>query len=155
MNEFISSGAAIPSSALIAIALIIHCLTSSKKPICAETNTNQNEVTKWRHRLGLTVESASELLGVPTETILGLESGKYDITRRTKLAMLACELAYIGADQYIKAHPNPSHNYSHKNHVEYLGRQAIRKRFLDEGFNNQKEPLIITIPPKSLIHYAK
>lgn len=151
MNEYI------PSGVVTAIALILYyfIFSMSKKPLYDEKPININEVTEWRYRLKLTVESAAEILGVPEDTLLGLESGKYDITKRTKLALLACELAYIAADQYVKDHPNQSHNYTHRGYANALGRIEIRKSFLDKGFNNRSDTLIITIPPNSSIHYIK
>ena len=149
MNEYI------PSGVVTAIALILYCFifSRSRKPLYEEKPININEVTDWRYRLKLTVESAAEILGVPEDTLLGLESGKYDITKRTKLALLACELAYIAADQYVKDYPSQSHNYTHRGYANALGRIAIRKSFLDEGFNNRSDPLIITISPNSSIQY--
>jgi len=111
------------------------------------------EFREWRYRLGLSQTAAAELLGVHRVTLANWELGKNPILAQTRLAALACELAYIAADQYVKNNPSPSHNYSHKNHVEALGRIAIRERFINDGLNNQKNPLLITIPSKSLIHF--
>ena len=136
----------------IAVALLVYYNPISTKPLYKGTPVNINELTEWRQRLKLTVEMASELLGVPEDTLLGLESGKYDITKRTKLVILACELAYIAADQYIKANPSKLNNNGNKNRSEALGRQRIRGGIINEGKNVLKKPLSITLHPESLIH---
>ena len=110
------------------------------------------EFREWRFRLGLTTEASAELLGVSKDTVLGWELGKHPITKQTHLATLACELAYIAADQYIKIHPVISHNLTHKNQVEALGRRYIRDGIIN-GRNPVSNELSILIPPKSLIHY--
>ena len=147
----------IPSGAVTAIALIIYFFISSKsrKPLYEEKPIHINEVTEWRHRLGITVETACELLGVPEDTFLGLESGKYDITKRTKLALLACELAYISAEQHIKGNPKAFPNGQYRGYSIFHARKKIVSDILNEGKNGFSFPLIITIAPKSLIHYIK
>ncbi len=113
------------------------------------------EFREWRYRLGLSQTAAAELLGVHRVTLANWELGKYPIETQTRLAALACELAYIAADQFVKDHPSTLNNIGAKNLVEHQGRIVIRERFINEGFNNQKNLLLITIPSKSLIQYIK
>lgn len=113
------------------------------------------EFTEWRYRLDLTKDAAADLLGVQKDTVLGWELGKYPIQKQTQLATLACELAYIAADQFVKDNPSALNNIGAKKLVEHQGEIVIRERFLNEGFNNQKKPLLITIPSKSLIQFNK
>ena len=113
------------------------------------------EFTEWRYRLGLSREAAAELLGVHRVALANWELGKPPIEKQTQLACLACELAYIAADQFVNDYPSTLNNTGSKNLVEHQGKIVIRDRFLNEGFNNQKKPLLVTIPPKSLIHYVK
>jgi transcriptional regulator with XRE-family HTH domain len=98
------------------------------------------EFIEWRFRLGLTREASAELLGVSKDTVLGWELGKYPITKQTRLAALACELAYIAADQYVKANPSALNNIGHKNYAEHHGR-----RYLRDGIMNGKNPISIEI----------
>jgi DNA-binding XRE family transcriptional regulator len=112
------------------------------------------EFTEWRYRLGLSRDAATALLGVTKDTVTGWELGKYHIEKQTQLATLACEFAYIAADQYVKAHPNPSNNFSHKNQCEAIGRQCIRDGIIT-GRNPISNELSILLPPKSLIQHLK
>ena len=109
------------------------------------------EFTEWRHRLGLTTEASAELLGVSKDAVMDWELGKCPITKQTRLATLACELAYIAADQYVKAHPYPSVNNGIKNFVAHSGRKKIREGIIN-GRNPIKRELSILLAPKSLIH---
>ena len=113
------------------------------------------EFTEWRYRLGLTRGNAADLLGIHKDAVASFENGKTPIDKLTQLATLACELAYIAADQFAKDYPSTLTNIGAKNLVEAQGRQRIRERFINEGRNNQAKPLIITILPESLIHYIK
>lgn len=110
------------------------------------------ESREWRFRLGLTTETSAELLGVSKDTVSGWELGKHPITKQTRLATLACELAYIAADQYVKAHPYPSVNNGIRNFVAYSGRRHIRDGIIN-GRNPIKRELSILLAPKSLIQY--
>lgn len=109
------------------------------------------EFREWRFRLGLTTETSAELLGVSKDTVSGWELGKHPITKQTRLATLACELAYIAADQYVKAHPYPSVNNGIRNFVAHSGRRRIRDGIIN-GRNPIKRELSILLAPKSLIH---
>lgn len=109
------------------------------------------EFTEWRYRLELSQERAAELLGVSKNTVLDWELGKRPITKQTRLATLACELAYIAADQYVKANPSTFNNIGHKNYVEHHGRRHIRDGIIN-GRNPIKRELSILLAPKSLIH---
>ena len=109
------------------------------------------EFREWRFRLGLTTEASAELLGVSKDAVLGWELGKHPITKQTRLATLACELAYIAADQYVKAHPYPSVNNGIKNFVAHSGRKKIREGIIN-GRNAIERELSIVLAPKSLIH---
>ena len=111
------------------------------------------EFTEWRYRLRLTKEAAADLLGAHKDTVASWENGKAPIDKLTQLATLACELAYIAADQFAKDYPSTLNNIGAKNLVEAQGRQRIRERFISEGRNSQAKPLIITILPESFIHY--
>jgi len=113
------------------------------------------ELTEWRYRLGLSQTAAAELLGVHRVTLANWELGKHPIEKQTRLACLACELAYIAADQYVKDHPAKLNNIGAKNLVEHQGKIGIREKFLNDGFNYQDKPLLISIPPESLIQYIK
>ena len=110
------------------------------------------EFKEWRFRLGITTETSAELLGVSKDTVLGWELGNYPITKQTRLATLACELAYIAADQYVKAHPYPSVNNGIRNFVAHSGRKKIREGIIN-GRNAIERELSIVLAPKSLIHY--
>jgi transcriptional regulator with XRE-family HTH domain len=110
------------------------------------------EFRQWRFRLGLTTEASAELLGISKDTVLGWELGKHPITKQTRLATLACELAYIAADQYIKAHPYPSVNNGIRNFVAHSGRKKIREGIIN-GRNAIERELSIVLAPKSLIQY--
>ena len=136
----------------IAIALLVYYNPISIKPLYQSTPVNINELTEWRHRLGLAEITAADLLGISLKDYERLENCKNPIDRITQLACLACELAYIAADQYVKAHPVISHNLTHKNQVEALGRRYIRDGIIN-GRNPVSNELSILIPPKSLIHY--
>ena len=109
------------------------------------------EFTEWRFRLGLSQERAAELLGVHSFTVVSWELGKHPITKQARLATLACELAYIAADQYVKAHPYPSVNNGIKNFVAHSGRKKIREGIIN-GRNPIERELSILLAPKSLIH---
>ena len=109
------------------------------------------EFTEWRHRLGLTTEASAELLGVSKDAVMDWELGKCPITKQTRLATLACELAYIAADQYVKANPSTLNNIGHKNYAEHHGRRHIRDGIIN-GRNPIKRELSILLAPKSLIH---
>jgi hypothetical protein len=136
----------------IAIALLIYYNPISIKPLYQSTSVNINELTEWRHRLGIAEIAAADLLGISLRDYEKLEDCKNPIDKITQLACLACELAYIAADQYVKAHPNSSHNFSHKNQAEALGRQHIRSGIIN-GKNPIERELSILLPSKSLIHY--
>jgi len=110
------------------------------------------EFISWRSRLGLSQEAAADLLGVHRITIVKWEISIFKISRQTQLACLACELAYIAADQFVKDHPSPLNNFSLKNHSEGQGRQRIREGILNEGKNILKKPILITLLPESFIH---
>ena len=109
------------------------------------------EFTEWRYRLGLTTEASAELLGVSKDTVLDWELGKCPITKQTRLATLACDLAYIAADQYVKANPSTLNNIGSKNYVEHHGRRYIRDGIIN-GRNPIKRELSILLAPKSCIH---
>ena len=109
------------------------------------------ELTEWRYRLGLSQERAAKLLGVSKDAVLDWELGKCPITKQTRLATLACELAYIAADQYVKANPSTLNNIGSKNYVEHHGRRHIRDGIIN-GRNPIKRELSILLAPKSLIH---
>lgn len=113
---------------------------------------NIYEFKEWRFRLGLSVEATAELLGVSKATVLGWEIGTFKITKQTQLATLACELAYIAADQYVKAHPYPSVNNGIRNFVAQSGRKKIREGIIN-GRNTIERELSIILAPKSLIQY--
>jgi DNA-binding XRE family transcriptional regulator len=113
------------------------------------------DIKDWRYRLGITQEKAAELLGVHRISYINWETGSVPVSKPVELALLACEVAYIAADQYVASNPVISHNITHKNQSETLGRIAIRKAFINEGRNNQKKPLIITLLPESVINYIK
>ena len=110
------------------------------------------EFTEWRFRLGLSQERAAELLGVSKDTVLGWELGKHPITKQTRLATLACELAYIAADQYVIAHPSTLNNIGTKNYVEHHGRRYIRNGIIN-GRNVIEGEISILLAPKPLIQY--
>ena len=109
------------------------------------------EFTEWRHRLRLTTEASAELLGVSKDAVMDWELGKCPITKQTRLATLACELAYIAADQYVKANPSTLNNIGSKNYVEHHGRQHIRDGIIN-GRNPIESRLLILLAPKSRIH---
>ena len=109
------------------------------------------EFTEWRHRLGLTTEASAELLGVSKDTVMDWELGKSPIQKQTQLATLACELAYIAADQYVKANPSTLNNIGSKNYAEHHGRRHIRDGIIN-GRNPIKRELSILLAPKSCIH---
>lgn len=136
----------------IAVVLLVYYFTSSSKSLYEGTPVNINELTEWRQRLGITEFAAAELLGISLKDYERLENFKNPIDKITQLACLACELAYIAADQYVKTHPVISHNLTHKNQVEALGRRYIRDGIIN-GRNPVSNELSILIPPKSLIHY--
>ncbi|MBU3640819.1 helix-turn-helix domain-containing protein [Polynucleobacter sp. Fuers-14] len=112
------------------------------------------EFNEWRFRLGLSVQATAELLGVSRDTVLGWQIGKHPISKQTQLATLACEIAYIGAKQFIKANPSSLNNFSLRNQSEFLGRKNIREGIID-GRNILERELPIVLAPKSLIHYIK
>jgi transcriptional regulator with XRE-family HTH domain len=109
------------------------------------------EFTEWRYRLGLTTEASAELLGVHKDVIASWELGKSPIEKQTQLATLACELAYIAADQYVKAYPSTLNNIGSKNYVEHHRRRHIRDGIIN-GRNPIERGLSILLAPKSLIH---
>ncbi len=108
------------------------------------------EFTEWRYRLGLSREATAQLLGVHKDVVASWELGNSPIEKQTQLATLACELAYISADQYVNANPSTLNNIGTKNYVEHHGRRYIRN-----GVINRRNPiesgLSILLPPKSLI----
>ena len=110
------------------------------------------EFISWRSRLGLSQEAAADLLGVHRITIAKWEISIFKISRQTQLAYLACELAYIAADQFVKDHPSLLTNFSLKNHSEGQGKQRIREGILNEGKNILKHPILITLLPESFIY---
>lgn len=112
-------------------------------------------IKQWRSRLNITQEKAAELLGVHRVTYTNWELGKHPIEKQTQLACLACELAYIAADQYVKTYPYPSVNNGIRNFVAHSGKNKIIKAFLDEGKNERSNELSINILPKSFIQYIK
>ena len=109
------------------------------------------EFTEWRFRLGLSREATAELLGVHKDVAASWELGNSPIEKQTQLATLACELAYIAADQYVKANPSTLNNIGHKNYAEHHGRRHIRDGIIN-GRNPIKRELSILLAPKSLIH---
>jgi transcriptional regulator with XRE-family HTH domain len=109
------------------------------------------EFTEWRFRLGLSREATAELLGVHKDIVASWELGNSPIEKHTQLATLACELAYIAADQYVKANPSTLNNIGHKNYAEHHGRRHIRDGIIN-GRNPIKRELLILLAPKSLIH---
>jgi DNA-binding XRE family transcriptional regulator len=109
------------------------------------------EFAEWRYRLELSQERAAELLGVHKDVLVSWELGKSPIEKQTQLATLACELAYITADQYVKANPSTLNNIGSKNYVEHHGRRYIRNGIIN-GRNPIESGLSILLPPKSLIH---
>ena len=98
------------------------------------------EFTEWRFRLGLSREATAELLGVHKDVVASWVLGNSPIEKHTQLATLACELAYIAADQYVKANPSTLNNIGHKNYAEHHGR-----RYLRDGIMNGKNPISIEI----------
>ena len=135
----------------IAVVLLVYYFTSSSKSLYEGTPVNINELTEWRHRLGITEIAAAELLGISLKDYEKLENCKNPIDKITQLACLACELAYIAADQYVKANPSTLNNIGHKNYVEHHGRRHIRDGIIN-GRNPIKRELSILLAPKSLIH---
>jgi len=109
------------------------------------------EFTEWRFRLGLSREATAELLGVHKDVVASWVLGNSPIEKQTQLATLACELAYIAADQYVKANPSTLNNTGHKNYVAHHGRRHIRDGIIS-GRNPIKRELSILLAPKSLIH---
>ena len=109
------------------------------------------ELKEWRYRLGLSQERTAELLGVHKDVVASWELGKHPIINQTRLATLACELAYIAADQYVKANPSTLNNIGHKNYAEHHGRRHIRDGIIN-GRNPIKRELSILLAPKSRIH---
>jgi DNA-binding XRE family transcriptional regulator len=135
----------------IAIALLVYYNPISIKPLYESNPVNINELTEWRHRLGITEITAAELLGISLKDYEKLENCKNPIDKITQLACLACELAYIAADQYVKANPSTLNNIGHKNYAEHHGRRHIRDGIIN-GRNPIERELSILLAPKSLIH---
>jgi len=136
---------------LIAVVLLVYYNPISIKPLYKSTPVNINELTEWRCRLGITEIVAADLLGISLKDYEKLENRKNPIDKITQLACLACELAYIAADQYVKANPSTLNNIGHKNYVEHHGRRHIRDGIIN-GRNPIKRELSILLAPKSLIH---
>jgi DNA-binding XRE family transcriptional regulator len=134
----------------IAIALLIYYNPISIKPLYQSTSVNINELTEWRYRLGITEITAAELLGISLKDYEKLENCKNPIDKVTQLACLTCELAYIAADQYVKANPLTYNNIGTKNYVEHHGRRYIRDSIMN-GKNPISSELSILLTPKSLI----
>ena len=111
-----------------------------------------NNVSEWRYRLKISQEAAAELLGIPLTEVINLESDSALISKSLKLAMLACELAYIAADQYVEEYPSSLNNIGSKNQVEALGGKKIIDGFLNEYRNVMNNDLSITLTPQSKIH---
>jgi len=111
-----------------------------------------NNVSEWRYRLKISQETAAELLGISVSEVINLESNSALISKSLKLAMLACELAYIAADQYVEKHPSSLNNIGSKNQVEVLGGKQIIDGFLNEHRNTMKNDLLITLTSQSPIH---
>lgn len=109
-----------------------------------------HEFIEWRYRLGLSREAVTELLGVHKEAVTSWELGKSPIEKQTQLATLACELAYIAADQYVQTNPSTLNNLGSKNYVEQQGRQSIRNAII-AGRNPVERELSIILLPKCLI----
>ena len=109
------------------------------------------EFTEWRFRLGLSREATAELLGVHKDVVASWVLGNSPIEKQTQLATLACELAYIAADQYVNANPSTLNNTGHKNYVEHHGRRHIRDGIIS-GRNPIKRELSILLAPKCRIH---
>jgi transcriptional regulator with XRE-family HTH domain len=109
------------------------------------------EFAEWRYRLELSQERAAELLGVHKDVVASWVLGNSPIEKQTQLATLACELAYIAADQYVKANPSTLNNIGHKNYAEHHGRRHIRDGIIN-GRNPIERELSIHLAPKSLIH---
>ena len=112
------------------------------------------ELREWRFRLGLSQEAAAELLGVHKDAVASWELGNSPIAKQTQLAILACELAYIAADQYVEANPSILNNIGTKNYVEHHVRRYVRDGIIN-GRNPIERELSILLPPKSLIMYLK
>ncbi len=110
------------------------------------------EFTEWRYRLGLSQEATAELLGVHKDAVASWELGKSSIEKQTQLATVACELAYIAADQYVNANPSTLNNIGAKNYVAHHGRRHIRDGIIN-GRNPIQRELSILLSPKSLILY--
>jgi transcriptional regulator with XRE-family HTH domain len=97
-----------------------------------------NNVSEWRYRLKISQEAAAELLGISVSEVINLEANSASIPKSLKLAMLACELAYIAADQYVEKHPSSLNNIGSKNQVEVLGGKQII-----DGFLNPKDKSLV------------
>lgn len=67
---------------------------------------NNFDIKEWRTRLNITQESAASLLGVHLDAYISWEKNIELVCKTTKLALLACELAYIAADQYVEQNPS-------------------------------------------------
>jgi transcriptional regulator with XRE-family HTH domain len=111
-----------------------------------------NSVSEWRYRLKISQETAAELLGVSVAKVKVLEISSVLISKPLKLAMLACEIAYIAADQYREKYPSTLNNIGQKNQSETLGRNKIIDGFLNEHSNTMKNDLTITLASQSPIH---
>ena len=136
----------------IAVALIIYYHPISIKPLYKSTPVNINELTEWRHRLGITEITAADLLGISLNDYEKLENCKNPIDKVTQLACLACELAYIAADQYVESKPSTLNNIGSKNQVEALVRQKIVDSLVNERINVMGHQLTISLPPHRLIN---
>jgi len=112
-----------------------------------------NNVSEWRYRLKISQETAAELLGISLTEVINLEADSALISKSIKLALLACELAYIAADQYIEKYPSSLNNIGSKNQVEVLGGKRIIDGFLNEYRNVMNNDLSITLAPQSQIHH--
>jgi transcriptional regulator with XRE-family HTH domain len=110
-----------------------------------------NNVSEWRYRLKISQETAAELLGISLSELINLEADSALISKPLKLAMLACELAYIAADQYVEKYPSSLNNIGSKNQVEALGGKQIIDGFVNEHRNTMKNDLSITLTSQSPI----
>jgi DNA-binding XRE family transcriptional regulator len=112
-------------------------------------------IKNWRYRLGITQEKAAELLGVHRISYINWETGSVPVSKPVELALLACEIAYIAADQYAEQHPSTLNNIGSKNQVEVLGKKRIIEGFLNEHKNVVNNSLSITLLPQSFIQRIK
>lgn len=112
-------------------------------------------IKEWRYRLGITQDKAAELLGVHRITYTNWETGNSAISKSVELALLACEIAYIAADQYAEQHPSTLNNIGSKNLVETQGKAKIIEGFLNDKKNVMNNDLSIILLPQSFIQRIK